>query len=219
MGGACSKCAGDSAVDGYHSSAGARNARQESPDPAIHDLMRRSVRLVAAQTATTNSSSSSEPPSHLAGQHHLLFKQQKNTYKSGGGGSNGGSSRAGSPSPGSEGGGSKVPSAETRLPPTRLLVRRHIPRHYEEGLSGTHIYAIRYPTDQSLPGVTTELLSNQEQAQPTATASSSSSYHKKQWRPVSQHYEVPPVPDGGSDSVDALFKPSAMSARPSQSGE
>lgn len=164
MGAACSKCGVLEPVDPTT----ARSSRQDSPDPAIYDLMRRSVAL--------SSSTVSENP----GQHHLLFKQQKKEK-----------------TPGT---GDKI---ETHLPPTRLLVRRHTPRHYEEGLSGTHIYAVRYPTDQPLL-VQKEMA--QEQAQP-----------KSKRRIVREEYEIPEIKDG--EPVDTLFRPSAMALRPKQPGK
>lgn len=164
MGASCSKCGVLEPVDVTT----ARSSRQDSPDPAIYDLMRRSVGL--------SSTLSSENP----GQHHLLFKQQKKDKEKG---------------PGSP--------LEIHLPPTRLLVRRHTPRHYEEGLSGTHIYSVRYPSDQPLL-VQKEMA--QEQAQP-----------RQRRRIVQEHYEIPEIKDG--EPVDTLFRPSAMAVRPLQSGK
>lgn len=161
MGASCSKCGVLEPVD----PATTRSSRQDSPDPAIYDLMRRSVAL--------SSSNVSENP----GQHHLLFKQQKKEKTPGAG-----------------------EKTETHLPPTRLLVRRHTPRHYEEGLSGTHIYAVRYPTDQPML-VQKEMA--QEQAQP-----------KSKRRVVREEYEIPEIKDG--EPVDTLFRPSAMALRPKQ---
>ena len=164
MGASCSKCGVLEPVDPTTT----RSSRQDSPDPAIYDLMRRSVSL--------SSSAFSENP----GQHHLLFKQQKKDKPA----------------------DAKTPT-ETHLPPTRLLVRRHTPRHYEEGLSGTHIYAVRYPTDQPL-SVQKEMA--QEQAQP-----------KSKRRVVQEEYEIPEIKDG--EPVDALFRPSAMAVRPKQTSK
>ena len=164
MGATCSKCGVLEPVDPTTT----RSSRQDSPDPAIYDLMRRSVGL--------SSSTLSENP----GQHHLLFKQQKKDKPS----------------------GPNTP-AETHLPPTRLLVRRHTPRHYEEGLSGTHIYAVRYPTDQPLL-VQKEMA--QEQAQP-----------KSKRRVVTEEYDIPEIKDG--EPVDVLFRPSAMAMRPKQTSK
>ena len=165
MGASCSKCGVLEPVDPTT----ARSSRQESPDPAIYDLMRRSVGL--------SSTNLSENP----GQQHLLFKQQKKEKIPEG----------------------KLPS-ETHLPPTRLLVRRHAPRHYEEGMSGTHIYAIRYPTDQPL--LVQKEMAQCEQAQP-----------KSKRRVVSEEYKIPELQDG--ESVDSLFRPSTMALRPKQTGK
>lgn len=163
MGATCSKCG---ALEPVNTST-IRTSRQDSPDPAIYDLMRRSVAL--------SSTTLSENP----GQQHLLYKQQKKD---------------------------KAPEknpTETHLPPTRLLVRRHTPRHYEEGLSGTHIYAVRYPTDQPLL-VQKEM--PQEQAQPQSRR-----------RVVKEEYDVPEIKDG--ESVDNLFRPLTMAMRPKQAGK
>ena len=161
MGASCSKCGVLEPVDPTTT----RSSRQDSPDPAIYDLMRRSVGL--------SSSALSENPGQL-------FKQQKKDKVTEG----------------------KLPT-ETHLPPTRLLVRRHTPRHYEEGLSGTHIYAVRYPSDQPLL-VQKEMA--QEQAQP-----------KSRRRIVQEEYEIPEIKDG--EPVDALFRPTAMAVRPRQTGK
>lgn len=166
MGATCSKCGVLEPVDPTTT----RSSRQDSPDPPIYDLMRRSVGL-------------SDPAlSENPGQQHLLFKQQKKDKVSG----------PGTPT-------------ELHLPPTRLLVRRHSPRHYEEGLSGTHIYAVRYPTDQPL-SVHKEMA--QEQAQPKP---------KSKHRVVQEEYEIPEIKDG--EPVDTLFRPSAMCVRPKQTGK
>jgi len=165
MGGTCSKCGVLEPVDPTTT----KSSRQDSPDPAIYDLMRRSVRL--------SGSTPLEP-----GQQHLLFRQQKKE-------------KLVNPS---------TPT-EIYLPPTRLLVRRHSPRHYEEGLSGTHIYAVRYPSDQPL-SVQKEMA--QEQAQPKT---------KSKRRVVQEEYEIPEIKDG--EPVDTLFRPSTMAVRPKQTGK
>ena len=171
MGATCSKCGVLEPVD----PATTRSSRQDSPDPAIYDLMRRSVAL--------SSAAYSENP----GQHHLLFKQQKAEKSMLSDKTNTATSN----------------TNETHLPPTRLLVRRHTPRHYEEGLSGTHIYAVRYPTDQPLL-VQKEMA--QEQAQP-----------KSKRRVVKEEYVIPEIKDG--EPVDVLFQPSTMAVRPKQTGK
>jgi hypothetical protein len=56
--------------------------------------------------------------------------------------------------------------------PTRVVVRRHSPRHYEEGMSGTHIYCIRYPAQIPLDSKGRELPAAQEQC-PNSNSSSS----------------------------------------------
>ena len=138
--------------------------RQESPDPAVYDLMRRSVDYYE--------------PHHPPGQQHLLYRQQS---KSSGMDSNAGT--------------------DLVRCPTRVLVRRHSLRHYEEGMSGTHIYAIRYPEGKPL-----ELRMQQEQAPRKP-------YKKK---------AGPPRPSTVHEtelSVHQMFRTTCMVRPPTQKGE
>ena len=108
---------------------------------------------------------------------------------------------------------------KTHLPPTRLLVRRHSLRYHEEGLSGTHIYAIRYPHDQPLlprgngegkeSGSSGSPVLSQEQAQPR--------HVKKRW--IRDKPYTLPSPTGEPINVDHLFRPSTMAAKPKQQGK
>jgi hypothetical protein len=54
--------------------------------------------------------------------------------------------------------------------PTRVVVRRHSPRHYEEGMSGTHIYTIRYPANIPLDSKGRELPAQAQEQCPTSKA-------------------------------------------------
>jgi hypothetical protein len=142
MGTTCSKC---NAVE--TSEATLTAVRPDAPDPAMYTLMRRSVELsdpYATMTAAnsggggggnhssntgSNNNSNNNNASLVAGQAHLLYKQQTKLVV---------------PIPRKDS-GQPVPFC-----PTRIIVRRHSLRSYEEGFSGTHIYAIRYPADQPL---------------------------------------------------------------------
>ena len=66
MGTGCSKCAALEPIDSQLPS-----SRQDSPDPAMYDLMRRSVEITGQQY-----NHKSETHSEL-GQYHLLYKQQR----------------------------------------------------------------------------------------------------------------------------------------------
>ncbi|EEC49911.1 predicted protein [Phaeodactylum tricornutum CCAP 1055/1] len=160
MGLNCSKCAALEPADSQISS-----TRQESPDPAMYDLMRRSVEYtsrphpgtVEVATPEKTTASTETASAAAAGQFHLLYKQQHKTAKL--------------PHELESLQSLKKATRKTSSVycPTRLLVRRHSVRHYEEGMSGTHIYAIRYPIDKPLElrgykGETTTVTTGQEQA-------------------------------------------------------
>mmetsp|Transcript_32396 Transcript_32396/g.67568 ORF Transcript_32396/g.67568 Transcript_32396/m.67568 type:complete len:381 (-) Transcript_32396:299-1441(-) len=182
MGAACSSCHGLEPQESLRTRK--ESARQESPDPAIYELMRRSVAF--SQPGTQRPGQRSEPDTG-AGQGKLLYKQQKKEK-----------------SPDTGAASSSGSSAQTTyLPPTRLLIRRHSLRPIEEGLSGTHIYAIRYPTDQPLQK---EQPPQQEQAPPQPRL--------KRNIVREDAYKVPTLRDG--EPVDHLFRPAAMSATPRQ---
>jgi hypothetical protein len=97
-------------------------------DPFMHQLEQRSIEYVTG-----------ERPSQQ-GQNHLLHKHQRVR-----------SSNSGSASSAHSGTDNKQPLEQQPLHhPTRLVVRRRTVRACEEGMSGTHIYAVRYPADQPL---------------------------------------------------------------------
>lgn len=293
MGATCSKCQGVviQAATGDPCGAGARTgSRQDSPDPAIYDLMRRSVACSMMEQQQKpneiNKCSSTEP--FCSGQHQLLYKHQRKEKQGNNNSSAGGADsqltvapqqeaaptnmRAGAGTPaadddddddddsdnsssndnyngngenGGSGGGEmkrKKLLKRTHLPPTRLLVRRHTLRHYEEGLSGTHIYAIRYPTDQPLilhgqqgkeqhdnnnnkhgypsqeqarhqqPSLQEKLQQQQNQQQ----SQQQQQYQKKRWI-RDKPYTIPSFKDG--ENIDHLFRPSTMAAKPKQQGK
>lgn len=181
MGASCSSC---QALDN-HDSARVRkdHCLQDSLDPAVFDLMRRSV-------AYSQPGAQRPPPKKeddSTGQNRLLFKHQKKEKL--------------------------VLEASNAgqtiyLPPTRLLVRRHTVRPNEEGLSGTHIYAIRYPNDQPML-VQKEIPPQQEQAPLSQQAQRSKRNYVRE-----DDYKTPTLRDG--EPVDQLFRPAAMSPSPRQ---
>ena len=91
---------------------------------------------------------------------------------------------------------------------SRLVVRRHALRPAEEGLSGTHIYAVRWPLQAPL------LLGRpaaQEQSPyiTTTTTHSNNHYSNTPFQPT-------PVPDPAA--VDALFHPKTLAVTPQEEG-
>mmetsp|Transcript_27922 Transcript_27922/g.76846 ORF Transcript_27922/g.76846 Transcript_27922/m.76846 type:complete len:387 (+) Transcript_27922:209-1369(+) len=188
MGAACSTCQG---LEPQEQSRGRKETgREDSPDPAVYDLMRRSVafsqpglpqqQLHPQQRQRGNDDGTS-------GQGKLLYKHQKKEKAS--------------LDP-------AVSGKTTYLPPTKILVRRHSPKPTEEGLSGTHIYAIRYPNDQPM------LLQKQELAQEQAPQQQQQQQRPKRNLIREDAYQIPTLPDG--EPVDNLFRPAAMGVPPRQ---
>jgi hypothetical protein len=113
--------------------------------------------------------------------------------------------------------------------PTRLVVRRRAVRALEEGLSGTHIYAIRFPADQPLKR---ELVPQQptEQAPPRPLTRSEARPRplQPQANPqmtLQQHYLCPvPIPvkedlkEVPLPPLDYLFARDTMLAPPKSKG-
>jgi hypothetical protein len=116
------------------------DARVESPDPVMYDLMRKSI-------VATSKPGKRRP----VGQQHLLYKHAK---------------------PGAPLQGLLQPDPMPKCP-TRLLIRRRSLRVAEEG-GGTHIYAIRYPseeeTNNNSTNASTEQAPRQEQCPPRKAA-------------------------------------------------
>jgi hypothetical protein len=124
------------------------------PDPEVYDFLRRSVALTQQSTASPSSSSSPTPnhpfrSSHGGGgghasnvgggQFHLLYKHQQQS------GGNINFKSSSSPPLVSTKQSPFASSVQPKRFPTRLVVRRHPVRSAtEEGLSGTHIYAVRW---------------------------------------------------------------------------
>lgn len=163
--------------------------RQDCPDPAVYDLFRRSV----AYSNPTEQKNVLSTDGEASGQSHLIYKHQKKeklVIEQGPGGQT------------------------TYLPPTRLLVRRHSLRPSEEGLSGTHIYAIRYPTDQ--PMLVQKEMAPQQQQQKRQQQEQAPAQHQRHKRNFIREdsYKVPSLRDG--ESVDQLFRPAAMAVPPRQ---
>lgn len=129
-------------------------------DPALFELQQRSLKLLDADRST-------------AGQDHLLYKQQQKCGRSVAG--NSGAVRKRSPvntdytvtakyplqdvrneqappegDPNLESVKVKISSEATTPYNTRLVVRRHAIRAAEEGVSGRHIYAVRWPRNTPL---------------------------------------------------------------------
>jgi len=121
-----------------------------------------------------------------SGQYHLLFKQQhKKTLEHDDNNSN----------------------KQQNYSPTRLVVRRHIPRHYEEGLSGTHIYAMRLaqPLNENAD-------SSQEQAPKRQTKVLLTT------SPVEPTTLEPATATAGQTQMEQLFRASTMAKTPKQKG-
>mmetsp|Transcript_19107 Transcript_19107/g.24585 ORF Transcript_19107/g.24585 Transcript_19107/m.24585 type:complete len:384 (-) Transcript_19107:279-1430(-) len=185
MGASCSSCQSLEPQDAAKNRKEA--SRQESPDPAVYDLMRRSVAFSEpnAQQQQQQQQRNGEEESN-AGQGNLLYKNQKKERLS-----------------------LVLPATgqATYLPPTRLLVRRHSLKSHEEGLSGTHIYAVRYPSDQPML-LQKEMAPQQEQAPQQQQQRLKRNYVRE------DAYKIPPVRDG--EPVDHLFRSAAMSPPPKQ---
>jgi hypothetical protein len=94
-------------------------------DPFMHSLEHRSIQY-----------SMGVSPSKF-GQLHLLHKHQRNQ-------------RSSSVESSSTSYMSNKQQQQAVHHPTRLVIRRRAVRSSEEGMSGAHIYAVRYPADQSL---------------------------------------------------------------------
>eukprot|EP00339_Tiarina_fusa_P009756 CAMPEP_0117031254 /NCGR_PEP_ID=MMETSP0472-20121206/22489_1 /TAXON_ID=693140 ORGANISM="Tiarina fusus, Strain LIS" /NCGR_SAMPLE_ID=MMETSP0472 /ASSEMBLY_ACC=CAM_ASM_000603 /LENGTH=451 /DNA_ID=CAMNT_0004739549 /DNA_START=331 /DNA_END=1686 /DNA_ORIENTATION=- len=208
MGQTCSTSAGC----GHVEAESLEMSRNDSPDPVMYDLMRKSI---AATCPPPYKSSKRRPP----GQHHLLFKQN-NTLK---GSSNSGNSNNSGNGNNKEDGGQYHYSTSNNITtsspqsgssahnsfwmpvdtppqcPTRLLIRRRSLRVVEEG-GGTHIYAIRYPEDTKDAVVS-------EQAASSA--------------PMVRQEQCPPKPSSAAIPLPAVdgdvFTPGAMNSVPRQS--
>lgn len=189
MGTTCSKCQVLEAQESTRPEKGI--VRQNCPDPAVYDLVRRSV----AYSNPAEPKNTQPDDDGASGQSHLMYKHQKKeklVIEQG-------------------------PAGQTTyLPPTRLLVRRHSQRASEEGLSGTHIYAIRYPTDQPML-VQKEMAPQQQQQkrQQQEQAPVQNQRHKRNFI-REDNYRIPSLRDG--ESVDQLFRPTAMALQPRQQG-
>ena len=189
MGVTCSKC---QVLESQESTRPTKGApRQDSPDPAVYDLVRRSVAYSQPNSECQNTQNDEEGN---VGQNRLIYKHQKKE---------------------------KLlvefgPAGQTTyLPPTRLLVRRHSLRPSEEGLSGTHIYAIRYPTDQPML-VQKEMAPQQQQQKRQQQEQAPIQQRQKRNFIREDSYKVPSIRDG--ESVDQLFRSSTMAPTPKQQG-
>jgi hypothetical protein len=125
-------------------------SRQESPDPAVYDLTVKSLAYTQRPAAAAASETTA------SGQHHLLYKQQKGPTSHHFHASTAISSSTAIPLP------TGAVSVKKDYS-TRTVVRRHSPRHSEEGMSGTHIYCIRYPNSIYLDSKGREVSIQQEQ--------------------------------------------------------
>jgi hypothetical protein len=147
MGATCSKC---SAVESAETTMTA--IRPDAPDPAMYALMRRSVELTDSPRTKPLVVPATNPPL-AAGQTHLLYKQQSKFFTPAAPSvSNPATPSASSRQKETPATGLVTISTGTPVAfcPTRIVVRRHSLQSYEEGFSGTHIYAVRYPADQPL---------------------------------------------------------------------
>lgn len=198
MGASCSSC---QALESHDGISRKELHRRDAPlDPEMHSLMRRSVayseqnyskNMTGSQTTNkdNNTKNPQPPPSFRsdkssAGQGKLLYRNQKKDRLV----------------------LEPLPSRRTYLPPTRLLIRRHAPTSNEEGLSGTHIYAIRYPTDQPLMSAPREEAAQEQAPQP----------RQKRNFVRDDAFKTPSIRDG--EPVDHLFQPAAMAPTPKQQG-
>lgn len=195
MGVSCSKC-----VEVEHADNEYPISRQNSPDPTMYDLMRRSV----AYTGQAN-----KPELFVdRGQYHLLYKHQK-------------LAKLTEPRPQEEASDNKKDHY-----PTRLIIRRHSLRHYEEGVSGTHIYTMRYPADKPLDvkWKMDVVDGGQEQAPRNRKHISSkpSVQAKRTLDLVEPTGQIWPAlkekKERDEDSIDILFEPLAMAITPKQRG-
>lgn len=125
------------------------------PDKELYEFLQRSVQLTQRQPL--------HPQSHrplAAGQYHLLYKQQQLLQNP---------SRVNGDDDDDEALTEDATVCERY--PTRLLVRRHAVRPTEEGVSGTHIYAVRWSHSESDDDVNDRKINvRPEQSPPTSTA-------------------------------------------------
>ena len=188
MGITCSKCQVLEAEELTRPTKGV--SRRDCPDPAVYDLFRRSVAYSHPPSERQNLSNDDD----TSGQNRLIYKNQKKEKVNVECGTT---------------------AHTTYLPPTRLLVRRHSLRPTEEGLSGTHIYAIRYPTDQPMLGQKEMAPQQQQHRRQQQEQAPVQQRHKRNFI-REDSYKIPSLRDG--ESVDHLFRASAMAVPPRQQG-
>ena len=189
------------------------------PDPDMYAFWKRSVELVDSA------------PRASAGSAHLLYKNQSGGSVVHRNNSNSNSSTLASflgttnNSAVTKSGGSDENKENDNHYPTRLLIRRHQVRSCEEGVSGTHIYACRWPVDQEQCPTNINIHQESAPASPAANLIISeppppkpSSAAKRASNKSTTPSTTENISSASPPSVDHLFAASTMAAPPARKG-